>query len=69
MRSAHADTLAPRPPAGCIYVAGHGISITVECTNDVCGLRRVGEQRRKGREWWNEEVGRAVTEKRRAFEE
>ena len=23
----------------------------------------------KGEEWWNEEVGRAVAEKRRAFEE
>ena len=41
----------------------------VECTNDVCGMRRVGGQRRKGREWWNEEVGRAVAKKRRAFEE
>ena len=38
-------------------------------TNDVCGMRRVGGQRRKGSEWWNEEVGRAVAEKRRAFEE
>ena len=26
-------------------------------------------QRRKESEWWNEEVGRAVAEKRRAFEE
>ena len=32
-------------------------------------MRRVGGQRRKGSEWWNEEVGRAVAEKRRAFEE
>ena len=32
-------------------------------------MRRVGEQRRKGGEWWNEEVGKAVAEKRRAFEE
>ena len=32
-------------------------------------MRRVGGQRRKGSEWWNEEVGRAVNEKRRAFEE
>ena len=39
-----------------------------ECTNDVCGMRRVGGQRRKSSEWWNE-VGRAVAEKRRAFEE
>ena len=39
------------------------------CTNDVCGMRRVGGQRRKGSVWWNEEVGRAVAEKRRAFEE
>ena len=41
----------------------------MECTNEVCGMRRVGEQRRKGSEWWNEEVGRAVAEKRRAFED
>ena len=39
----------------------------MECTNDVCGMRRVGWQRRKGSEWWNEEVGRAVAEMRRAF--
>ena len=32
-------------------------------------MRRVGGQRRKGSEWWNEEVGTAVAEKRRAFEE
>ena len=43
--------------------------IVMECTNDVCGMRHVGWQRRKGSEWWNEEVGRAVAEKRRAFEE
>ena len=30
---------------------------------DVRGIRRVGGQRRKGSEWWNEEVGRAVAEK------
>ena len=33
--------------------------IVMECTNDVCGMRRVGGQRRKRSEWWNEEVGRA----------
>ena len=43
--------------------------MVMERTNDVCGMRRVGGQRRKGSEWWNEEVGKAVTEKRRAFEE
>ena len=43
--------------------------IVMECTNDVCGMRRVGGQRRKGSEWRNEEVGRTVEEKRRAFEE
>ena len=32
-------------------------------------MRRVVGQRRKGSKWWNEEVGRAVAEKRRAFEE
>ena len=42
--------------------------IVMECTNDVCGMRRVGGQRRKGSEWRNE-VGRAVAVKRRAFEE
>ena len=42
--------------------------IVMECTNDVCGMKCVGGQRRKGSEWWNE-VGRAVAEKRRAFEE
>ena len=43
--------------------------IVMECTNDVCGMRNVGEQRRKGSEWWDEEVSRAVAEKRRTFEE
>ena len=38
--------------------------IVMECTNDICGMKRVGGQRRKGSEWWNEEVGRAVAEKR-----
>ena len=32
-------------------------------------MRRVGGQRRNGSEWWNEEVGKAVAEKRRVFEE
>ena len=35
-------------------------NIVIECTNDVCSMRRVGGQRRKGKEWWNEEVGRAM---------
>ena len=43
--------------------------IVREYTNDVCGVRRVGRQRRKESEWWNERVGREVSEKRRAFEE
>ena len=37
--------------------------------HDECDMRRVGGQRRKGSEWWNEEVGRAGAEKKRAFEE
>ena len=41
--------------------------MVMKCTNDVCGMRRVGGQRRKGSEWGNEEVGRAVAEKRRGF--
>ena len=35
---------------------------------EVCGMRCVGGQRRKGSEWWSEEVGLAVIEKRRAEE-
>ena len=31
--------------------------MVMECTNNVCGMRCVGGQRRKGSEWWNEEVG------------
>ena len=31
--------------------------IVKDCTNDVCGVRRVGGERRKGSEWWSEEVG------------
>ena len=42
--------------------------IVMECTNDVCGMRRVGGQRRTGSEWWNE-MGTEVAEKRRAFVE
>ena len=38
--------------------------MVMECTNEVCGMRRVGGKRRKG-----EEVGGAVAEKRRAFQE
>ena len=44
-------------------------NMVMECTNDICGMRCVGGQRRKGSEWWNEEVSRAVAEKRRAFED
>ena len=36
----------------------------MECTNDVCGMKCVGGQRRKGSERWNEEVGRAVAEEK-----
>ena len=31
--------------------------IVKEFTSDVCGMRRVGGQRRKGSEWWSDEVG------------
>ena len=41
----------------------------MECTNDVCGMRRVCGHRKTGSEWWNKELGRAVADKRRAFEE
>ena len=43
--------------------------IVMECTNHVCGMRPVVGQRRKGSEWWNEEEGEVVAEKRRDFEE
>ena len=28
--------------------------MVMNCTNDACGMRHVGGQRRKGSEWWNE---------------
>ena len=36
---------------------------------EVCGYRRVGGGKRKGSEWWNDRVKRAVEEKKRSFEE
>ena len=33
------------------------------CTNEVCGMRCVGWQKRKASEWWSEEVCLAVAEK------
>ena len=39
-----------------------------QSSNDVCGTRRVGRQRRKGSEWFNEVVGVAVAVKRGAFD-
>ena len=53
----------------CAEVGRSFRDLKMECTNDVCGMRRVGGQRIKGSEWWKEEVGGAVAEKRRAFEE
>ena len=35
----------------------------LKCAEEVCGRRRVGGSRRKGSEWWNEEVSLAVAEK------
>ena len=35
----------------------------------ICVMRRVGGQRRKVSEWWNQEVGWAVAEKIKAFEQ
>ena len=35
----------------------------MECTNDVCGMRCVGRQKKTGSIWWNEEVGGAVAER------
>ena len=39
------------------------------CTNDICGMRCVGGQRRKGSKWWSAGVVLAVAENRRSFEE
>ena len=41
--------------------------IVMECTNDVCGMRRVGGQRRNGSVWWNEEVGIGQCRKEKSF--
>ena len=41
----------------------------LRCAKNVCGVRRVGGCRRKGCEWWNDEVKLAVSQKSRAFEE
>ena len=43
-------------------------SAVLECTERVCGMRRVGGGVRKGGEWWCEEVGVAVKGKKQAFE-
>lgn len=39
-----------------------------QCAREVCGVRYVGGQRRKGSEWWSEEVREAVRGKRVAYE-
>ena len=38
------------------------------CASEVCGVRRLGGARRKGSEWWNEEMREAVLVKKRAYE-
>ena len=44
--------------------------MVMECTNDVHMWHETCRRaEKKGSEWWNEEVGMAVAEKRRAFEE
>ena len=39
------------------------------CAREVCGVRKVGGTRRRGSEWWDEELKQKVAEKKRAFEE
>ena len=39
-----------------------------EYTNDECGVRRMGEQRRKWSEWWSDDVGMVLAIKRGAFQ-
>ena len=41
----------------------------VKHASEVCGKRVVGGSRRRGSEWWNEEVKVKVLEKKKAFEE
>ena len=40
-----------------------------ECAKMVCETRRMGGNRRKGSEWWDDEVKKAVEEKKRAFKD
>ena len=40
----------------------------LRCARDVCGMKKVGGERRRGSEWWSDEMKRLVDEKRRAFE-
>ena len=41
----------------------------LRCATEVCGTRKVGGTRKKGSEWWDEEVKRKVAEKKKAFSE
>ena len=38
------------------------------CAKEVCGMRKVGGKRKKGSEYWGEELKKASRDKRRAFE-
>lgn len=40
-----------------------------KCVSNMCGMRLVGECKRKDYEWWSEEVRVTVTKKRRTFQE
>ena len=40
-----------------------------KCAKEVCGMRRVGKGIRKGSEWWNDKVKKAVNEKKWMYEE
>ena len=40
----------------------------LRCAKEVCGMKKIGGRRRKGSEWWNDEMNQVVAEKRRAFE-
>ena len=41
----------------------------LKCAKEVCVMRRMGGSKRKGSEWWDEEMRMAVGEKRWAYEE
>ena len=42
--------------------------VVLRCAKETCGMRRIGGKKKKGNEWWNDEVRELVQEKRRLYE-